>query len=104
MAGKRQKWNHQTTDLIEVYWKDSNALPSKPFDWKGIVHLLSKFGPDQAGNYANSSWNLQAVHQAQCEALRMEANAVVDLEVHYVKIGDQPFREVTGTAIWYHKD
>jgi hypothetical protein len=104
MAGKRLKWNQLTTDQIEVYWKDSNVLPDRLYVWKGSVHLLSKFGPDQARNYTYSSWNHQAVHQVQTEALRMEANAVVDLEVHYVTIGGEPFREVTGTAIWYDKD
>ncbi len=104
MSGKRLKWNQQTSDQIEIYWKDSNALPSKPFVWKGSVHLLTNFGQDQAKNYTNSSWSTKAVIQAQSEALRMEANAVVDLEVRYIKIGDEPFREIIGTAIWYDKN
>ena len=85
---------------IEVYWKDSNALPSKPFVWKGYIHLLQEFGEDEVPGSSESP----IISDIQRIAWSKSANAIVDVDIRIVKIKDKTFREAIGTAVWYNKE
>ena len=91
------------SDQIEIYWKDSNALPSKPFVWKGYIQLLQEFGEVDVFRSSNSSKS-PIISDIQRIAWSKSANAIVDVEIKYVKIKGNDYREAIGTAIWYNKE
>ncbi len=86
---------------VEIYWKDSNALPSKPYIWKGYFRQLERFD-DHPSNEHRADYSA-AISLMQTLATSMDANAIVDVEIRQVTVNGKNYRESIGTAIWYNK-